>query len=71
VQYRVPGADLQRVDSPDALIIVDSVLPKAGEVPDIRDPQAAGRGAARLPACGGRWPSWRHWAAPASGFISS
>lgn len=37
VQYRLPGADLQRVDAPDALVIVDSLLAKAGDANDVRD----------------------------------
>lgn len=39
VQYRTPGTELQRLDPPDALIIVDSLLPKGGEAHDIRDPK--------------------------------
>lgn len=37
VQYRLPGEDLQRVDAPDALVIVDSLLAKAGDANDVRD----------------------------------
>lgn len=37
VQYRVAGGDLQRIDAPDALVVIDSLLPKAGGAKDIRD----------------------------------
>jgi hypothetical protein len=37
VQYRVPGSDLQRVDSPDALVIVESLLPVDPSKADVRD----------------------------------
>lgn len=40
VQYRRPGTELQRVDPPDALIIVDSLLPATGDAGDIRGPKA-------------------------------
>lgn len=45
VQYRMPGADLQRLDAPDALVIVDSVLPKtpAADIRDIKAPVAVPR----------------------------
>lgn len=37
VQYRVPGSELQRLDAPDALVIVDSMLAKAEKADDIHD----------------------------------
>lgn len=40
VQYRVAGGDLERVDAPDTLVIVDSLLAKAGEGADLRDVKA-------------------------------
>ena len=49
VQYRVAGSDLQRVDAPDALVIVQSLLDKAGgmkavkDVHDIKGPVAVPR----------------------------
>jgi hypothetical protein len=46
VQYRLSGSDLQSVDTPDALVIVESVLPadaSKAEVRDIKPPVAAPR----------------------------
>jgi hypothetical protein len=40
VHYRVAGGDLQRVDAPDTLVIVDSLLAKAGEAADLHDVKA-------------------------------
>lgn len=40
VQYRVAGGDLQKVDAPDTLVIVDSLLAKAGDGADLRDVKA-------------------------------
>ncbi len=39
VQYRVPGSDLERVDAPDTLVIVESLLPSSGDgaAQDVRD----------------------------------
>jgi len=37
VQYRVAGSDLQRIDAPDTLVIVESLLPASGSSADIRE----------------------------------
>jgi hypothetical protein len=37
VHYRVAGGELQRTDAPDTLVIVDSLVAKAGEGADLRD----------------------------------
>jgi hypothetical protein len=37
VQYRVPGSDLEPVDAPDALVIVESLLPGDESKADVRD----------------------------------
>jgi len=37
VQYRIPGSDLQSVDAPDTLIIVESLLAAAEGAADVRD----------------------------------
>ena len=47
VQYRVAGSDLERVDAPDALIIVDSLLAREkvepSEIRDVKAPVAVPR----------------------------
>jgi hypothetical protein len=40
VHYRVAGGDLQRVDAPDTLVIVDSLLAPAGGGAELRDVKA-------------------------------
>jgi hypothetical protein len=40
VHYRVAGGDLQKVDAPDTLVIVDSLLAQAGEGAELRDVKA-------------------------------
>lgn len=46
VQYRVPGSDLQSVEAPDTLVIVESLLgahPEQAELRDIKPPASAPR----------------------------